>query len=279
MLLGALRERGFTEDAEAASEGRRVLLIEAEGARAEANAANLAKVSFLANMSHDLRTPLNAILGYADLLELHVHGPLTPNQGLDVARIKRSARYLTSLINDILNFAKIEAGRLDLRIGTVAVADMFAWLEEILDPQLQERELSFVRGGDCAALVRADPEKLRQILLNLTTNAIKFTPAGCITITCRTAAPVVIIEVADTGVGIPEEQCERIFEPFIQVNRSLTNVNHEGVGLGLAISRNLARAMGGDLTVRSLINKGSTFQVTLPAAGEESVRAERERVG
>ncbi|MEP6551382.1 MAG: HAMP domain-containing sensor histidine kinase [Gemmatimonadales bacterium] len=278
MLLGALRERGFTEDAEAASEGRRVLLIEAEGARAEANAANLAKVSFLANMSHDLRTPLNAILGYADLLELQVHGPLTENQEMDVARIKRSARYLTSLINDILNFAKIEAGTLDLRIGTVSVADMFAWLEEILDPQLQERELSFVR-GDCSALVRADPEKLRQILLNLITNAIKFTPAGCITIACRNAGAIVLIEVADTGVGIPEDQCERIFEPFIQVNRSLTNVNHEGVGLGLAISRNLARAMGGDLTVRSLKNKGSTFQVTLPAAQEESVRAERERVG
>lgn len=278
MLLGALRERGFTEDAEAASEGRRVLLVEAEGARAEANAANLAKVSFLANMSHDLRTPLNAILGYANLLELHVHGPLTPNQEMDVARIKRSARYLTSLINDILNFAKIEAGTLDLRIGTVPVAEMFAWLEEILHPQLQERELSFER-GDCNALVRADPEKLRQIMLNLTTNAIKFTPAGCITITCRNAGATVAIEVADTGVGIPEDQCERIFEPFIQVNRSLTNVNHEGVGLGLAISRTLARAMGGELTVRSVINKGSTFKVTLPRAEEESVPAQLERSG
>ncbi|MEO8910288.1 MAG: ATP-binding protein [Gemmatimonadaceae bacterium] len=267
MLLGALRERGFAEEAEKASENRRVLLVQAEGARAEANAANLAKVSFLANMSHDLRTPLNAILGYADLLEVHVHGPLTADQENDVARIKRSARYLTSLINDILNFAKIEAGTLDLRLAVVSVSAMINWLEEVLHPQLDARGLTFSR-SDCSGFVRADPDKLRQVLLNLTANAMKFTPAGGISIHCRRTKSIVSIEITDTGVGIPQDQFERIFEPFIQVNRSLTQVNNDGVGLGLAISRHLARAMGGDISVRSTLDRGSVFALALPRATE-----------
>lgn len=265
MLLGALRERGFAEEAEKASEDRRVLLVQAEGARAEANAANLAKVSFLANMSHDLRTPLNAILGYADLLEVLVHGALTAEQENDVARIKRSARYLTSLINDILNFAKIEAGTLDLRISEVSVGAMINWLEEVLQPQLNARGLTFSQ-SDCGGFVHADPQKLKQVLLNLMTNAMKFTPTGGISIGCTKTDSIVSIEVIDTGPGIPEDQLERIFEPFIQVNRSLTQVSDDGVGLGLAISRHLARAMGGDITVRSTLDRGSVFAVALPRA-------------
>jgi signal transduction histidine kinase len=267
MLLGALRERGFAEDAERASENRRVLLVQAEGARAEANAANLAKVSFLANMSHDLRTPLNAILGYADLLEVHVHGALTPEQENDVARIKRSARYLTSLINDILNFAKIEAGTLDLKIAVVPVDAMVSWLEEVLHPQLAAKGLTFAR-SDCTGFVSADPEKLQQILLNLATNAMKFTPAGGIAVRCKNTESIVCIEIVDTGTGIPESELERIFEPFIQVNRSLTQTSNEGVGLGLAISRHLARAMNGDITVRSTLDHGSAFSLDLPRAEE-----------
>jgi len=267
MLLGALRERGFAEDAERASENRRVLLVQAEGARAEANAANLAKVSFLANMSHDLRTPLNAILGYADLLEVHVHGELTPEQENDVARIKRSARYLTSLINDILNFAKIEAGTLDLKITAVSIAAMISWLEEVLHPQLAAKGLTFGR-AECTGFVSADPEKLQQILLNLTTNAMKFTTAGGIAVRCKNSESIVCIDIVDTGTGIPQSELERIFEPFIQVNRSLTQTNNEGVGLGLAISRHLARAMSGDITVRSTLDHGSTFSLALPRAPE-----------
>jgi signal transduction histidine kinase len=267
MLLGALRERGFAEDAERASENRRVLLVEAEGARAEANAANLAKVSFLANMSHDLRTPLNAILGYADLLEVHVHGELTPEQENDVARIKRSARYLTSLINDILNFAKIETGTLDLKIAAVSVPAMVSWLEEVLHPQLAAKGLTFTR-SECTGFVSADPEKLQQILLNLTTNAMKFTPTGGISVRCKNTDSIVCIDIVDTGTGIPERELERIFEPFIQVNRSLTQTSNEGVGLGLAISRHLARAMSGDITVCSTLDHGSTFSLALPRAPE-----------
>ena len=267
MLLGALRERGFADDAEKASENRRVLLVQAEGARAEANAANLAKVSFLANMSHDLRTPLNAILGYADLLEVHVHGDLTPEQENNVARIKRSARYLTSLINDILNFAKIEAGTLDLKITAVSVTAMISWLEEVLHPQLAAKGLTFTR-SECDGFVSADPEKLQQILLNLTTNAMKFTLTGGIAVRCKNTDSIVCIDIVDTGTGIPERELDRIFEPFIQVNRSLTQTSNEGVGLGLAISRHLARAMSGDITVRSTLDHGSTFSLALPRAPE-----------
>jgi signal transduction histidine kinase len=195
---------------------------------------------------------------------VHVHGELTPEQENDVARIKRSARYLTSLINDILNFAKIEAGTLDLKTTAVSVAGMVSWLEEVLDPQLAAKGLTFAR-SECTGFVSADPEKLQQILLNLTTNAMKFTPSGGIAVRCKNTESIVCIDIVDTGTGIPESDLDRIFEPFIQVNRSLTQTN-EGVGLGLAISRHLARAMSGDITVRSTLDHGSTFSLALPRA-------------
>lgn len=255
----------FGKQAEEGSENRRLLLLEADGARAEATAANRAKSSFLANISHDLRTPLNAIAGYSDLLQLLVHGPLTPDQESDVARIKRSARYLLSLINDLLNFSKVDGGSLDLRIEDVAVDGAVEAIEEMLHPLLDEKGLTF-EPCHTGAVVRADPDKVQQVLLNLASNAIKFTPFGGISVTCSTTQSLVTISVADTGVGIAEAQLQRIFEPFIQVNRSLTNVNHEGVGLGLSISRELARAMGGDITVASVLGEGSTFSLALPRA-------------
>ena len=255
----------FGQQAEETSESRRMLLIEAESARAEATSANLAKSSFLANMSHDLRTPLNAIAGYADILELLVHGSLTTSQENDVARIKRSARYLLSLINDILNFAKVDSGTTDLQMESIAVDSVVIALETMLYPQLHAKRLSFEHIG-CEALVHADPEKLQQILLNLASNAIKFTPSGGITVRCSCTDETVTVEVIDTGVGIPGSELTRIFEPFIQVSRSLTNVNHEGVGLGLAISRNLAHAMGGNITVVSTVGVGSTFTLSLARA-------------
>ena len=255
----------YGQQAEVTSENRRVLLVEAESARAEAFAANAAKTSFLASMSHDLRTPLNAISGYADILELLVHGSLTPKQEHDVARIKRSARYLLSLINDILNFAKVESGTLLLEIEDVVIEDAVTSLEVMIEPLLRAKGLSFEH-EHCEGTVRSDPEKLQQVLINLATNAIKFTRAGGVTVGSVCTAEAVTITVSDTGVGIQEDQLERIFEPFIQVSRSLTNVNHEGVGLGLAISRDLARAMGGNLTVRSTFGVGTTFSLSLPRA-------------
>ena len=253
----------FGEQAAETAENRRRLLIEAEEARAEAFSANMAKMNFLANMSHDLRTPLNAITGYADLMELRIHGPLTPEQEADLARVKRSARHLLSLINDILNYAKIESGKLDLQIAPLKVEETVTALEEIVFPQVRAKGLGFDL-VPCEGSILADREKLQQVLLNLVTNAIKFTMKGGIGIRCITADFTVSIAVSDTGIGIPADHIDRIFDPFIQISRSLTNVKHEGVGLGLSISRDLARAMGGDITVHSEVGQGSVFTVTLP---------------
>ena len=253
----------FGEQAVETAEHRRRLLMEAEEARAEASTANLAKMHFLANMSHDLRTPLNAITGYADLMELRIHGPLTPEQETDLARVKRSARHLLSLINDILNYAKIESGQLDLQIGPLRVEETVTALEEIVFPQVRAKGLDLDVAA-CEGSVLADREKLQQVLLNLVTNAIKFTTAGGIGVRCTTSDSTIAIAITDTGMGIPADKIGLIFDPFIQIARSLTNVKHEGVGLGLSISRDLARAMGGDITVQSAVGRGSVFTVTLP---------------
>ncbi|MEO7963016.1 MAG: ATP-binding protein [Gemmatimonadaceae bacterium] len=249
------------------SEHRRQLLLATEAARSEASAANLAKMGFLANMSHDLRTPLNAIAGYADLMALRIHGELTSAQEVDLARITRSARHLLSLINDILNYAKIESGKLNLVVVPVSVTDAMTALEEVVFPQVQARGLSLALHA-CEGVILADREKLQQILLNLVTNSIKFTVAGGIEVRCSSTDATVRIEVSDTGTGIAADQLDRIFEPFIQVSRGLTSAAHDGVGLGLSISRDLARAMGGDITVQSMLSRGSVFAVTLPGGVE-----------
>ncbi len=261
----------YGERADEVSEVRRHLLDVAEAgrtmaeeARKVAEIANRTKSTFLASMSHDLRTPLNAISGYTDLLEFGVHGPVTPAQLEDLARIKSSARYLLALINDILNFAKVEAGQLDFHMVDVRVADIGKEMHELVAPQLAAQRLHFER-ADSDAVVRADPEKMRQILLNLLSNALKFTaPGGTIGIDYVTMNNVVRIEVWDTGCGIPQGQLDHIFEPFVQVDRGLTSPAPGGVGLGLAISRDLARAMKGGLTVESVLGHGSRFALTLP---------------
>jgi len=257
----------YGERAEEASEARRQLLAVSEEARHVAEGANRAKASFLANMSHDLRTPLNAISGYVELLELGLRGPVTEAQLVDMARIKRSARHLLVLIDDILNFARVEAGRLEFRLADVPMATLVAELEELVAPQVAAKALRFERGA-VGGTASADPEKLRQALLNLLSNAVKFTPpGGRIALATATDGDQVRIEVSDTGRGIAADQLERIFEPFVQVGRGLTTPATDGVGLGLAISRELARAMDGDLTVTSTPGVGSTFTLVLPRAG------------
>jgi PAS domain S-box-containing protein len=236
--------------------------------REMAEQANRAKAEFLANMSHELRTPLNAIAGYADLLLLGVRGELGPAARGDVERIRRSGQHLLSLINDILNFAKVEAGHLSYHLEAVPLAALLADLETLVAPQVAQRGLNYASradGVDTSAW--ADAEKTRQVLLNLVTNAIKFTePGGRITVSCERADDGVRIRVRDTGRGIPPEQIGRIFDPFVQVDRHLTADSQQGVGLGLAISRDLARGMGGDLSVESAVGVGSTFTLRLPAA-------------
>ena len=239
---------------------------DAEEARAEAEQANRAKTEFLATMSHELRTPLNAIAGYVDLLDLEIRGPITDQQRDDLRRIHRSQQLLLSLINDILNFAKLEAGQVEFYLTTIPVGGLLADIAQLVSPQIGAKGLTYsCVNCDGPLRIRADAEKARQIILNLLTNAVKFTDTGGrVTVECVTRDELVELRVSDTGRGIPADKLDTIFEPFVQVDRHLTPTGNQGVGLGLAISRDLARAMGGDIRVSSLVGEGSTFTLTLP---------------
>ena len=247
--------------------------VELLGKTAEAQASNRAKTDFLATMSHELRTPLNAIAGYAQLLDMGIRGPVTDAQHTDLARITRSQMHLLGLINEILNYAKVEAGAVSMRFTDVNVRDLLASLEVMVAPQMARKALRYELlnpngHGDPTLAVRGDEDKVRQILLNLLTNALKFTEAdGTVEVSCDAddsdGDGGVAIRVRDTGIGISEAHLNVIFDPFVQVNASLTRPS-EGVGLGLAISRELARAMEGDITVESELGSGSIFTLTLP---------------
>jgi signal transduction histidine kinase len=233
----------------------------------EAERANRVKAEFLANMSHDLRTPLNSIIGYIELLAMGIHGPVTPDQADDLQRIERSSDHLRALIDDVLDFARIEAGRVQLHIQEVSVSEVLAGLDSLVAPQAQAKQLRLRLACDPGLLVRADRERLDQILVNLVGNAIKFTPnGGSIDVECRTDDRSVIFDVRDTGDGIPAERLGDIFEPFVQVAPPAGS-SRQGIGLGLAISRELVRAMNGDLTVVSSPGAGSTFTLRLPGVG------------
>jgi len=274
-LIGAESGRRFTNDdlEVAESLARRAALAvdnarlyrDAERARADAEAANQAKSEFLATMSHELRTPLNAIAGYTELLEMELRGPVTPEQREDLRRIRRSQRHLLALVNDVLNFARLDSGYLQYEIMDVPLAETLGEVEALVAPQLQAKGLAYQLALPPKSLtVVADREKLQQIVVNLLSNALKFTaPGGRIDVGCAAHDSVVAITVSDTGRGIPADKFEAIFEPFVQVERALTRET-EGSGLGLAISRSLARAMSGDLTVASDLGAGSTFTLTLP---------------
>ena len=245
----------------------RVALAEARDARAEAEAANRVKSEFLTVMSHELRTPLNAIAGYAELMEMEIRGPITPQQREDLRRIQASQRHLLGLINAVLNYAKLEGAVVHYDIADVPVRDILLAAEELIAPQARARGLT-LNVADCAlrVTVRADRDKLRQIVVNLLSNAVKYTDrGGVIDLKCEEADDQVRLIVRDTGVGVPSDKLEAIFEPFVQVGRSLSRPG-EGTGLGLAISRDLARGMGGDLTVESVPGAGSRFIVNLPSA-------------
>ena len=245
---------------------REELLEGEQQARRDAEAANAAKAIFLTTMSHELRTPLNAVSGYVDLLEMEVRGPVTDLQREDLRRIRRASQHLLVLINDILNYARLEAGTVELHPTEVTLTDALSGMEALIAPQLQAKGVAYeYQPCDRTVRVRADREKLDQVLLNLVGNAVKFTDRdGRITLSCEVSGELAHVIVEDTGRGIPRGKLQSIFDPFVQVDRHLTSESQQGVGLGLAISRDLARAMHGDISVQSDAGKGATFVLTLP---------------
>ena len=246
---------------------------DAERARAHAEEASSAKSGFLAMMSHELRTPLNAIGGYTGLLEEGIMGPLVPGQREYLARIKRSQMHLLALINDVLNFAKSESGTIAYNIVPLELRSVLASVAPLIEPLAKVRGVEYdYLAPDRDANVLGDRDKIVQVVLNLLTNAVKFTPKHG-TVKLRVAVTPVssLITVADSGPGIPEDKLGSIFEPFVQLERSYAQ-ERDGVGLGLSISRELARGMGGDIDVESVPGRGSTFTFSLPSPKQSSQR-------
>ena len=243
----------------------RARLFEAErAARAHAEEASRAKSDFLNVLSHELRSPANAIIGHAQLLDLGIHGPVTPEQHEALGRIARSAHLMGALVNDLLNLARIEQGRLSYELQDVLVAEALDTVAGVMRPQVESKALALeVQAGPPGLVVRADSERLQQILINLLTNAIKFTEQGTLSLAASVDGATVRITVRDTGIGIPAEKLPTVFDRFVQVDPSLTR-RAGGMGLGLSIARDLARAMDGDLTASSVVGEGSTFTLVLP---------------
>lgn len=235
-------------------------------ARRLAEEANAAKAKFLSMMSHDLRTPLTAITGYASLLGAGVNGPLSVEQGQSVERIREAARDVLRMINDILAFAKLETGSVEVNLSVLPVAEEVERAVSVIRLRAAEAGIRIETGNFDSMTVRADPGRLRQVLLNLLSNAIKFTPRdGIVSIDCDQVEERVRIRVRDTGVGIAPDQLQSIFEPFVQLDTKIESGDPSGVGLGLAISRDLVMAMNGELTVQSTPGEGAEFTVVLPA--------------
>jgi signal transduction histidine kinase len=233
-------------------------------ARRAAEDANAAKVEFLARMSHELRTPLNAIAGFADLLAMGLRGPLMPQQAEDVRRIQRNQLHLQALISDILNFAKLEVGRLEFDIRPTPVRAAIAAIEQVYSKQFEATGVTWTSQLDGPFWVHADVDKFQQILTNLVGNAMKFTPpGGRVGVRARVRTDMVEIILTDSGSGIPPEKLSAIFDPFVQLERP--GEVPVGTGLGLAIARDLARGMGGDLWAEP-VEKGAAFVLRLRKA-------------
>jgi PAS domain S-box-containing protein len=266
----------------------------AEEARAAAEEANRAKSLFLATMSHEIRTPLNAVVGYAELLELEITGPLTEPQRAQLRRIRASSLHLLGIIDEVLDFSRLEAQRVEVERAAVRLARPIDAALQMVQPQAAARGLELTNAVSALAAdvpCWGDEDRVRQILVVLLSNSIKFTaPGGRVTVSAGTAAqppadaqvagpgPWVYVRVEDTGRGIPPERMGAIFEPFVQADMALTR-QHGGTGLGLTIARRLARLMGGDLSVRSEVGTGTAFFLWLAAAPEEAATSTLSRSG
>ncbi|HTD62559.1 MAG TPA: HAMP domain-containing sensor histidine kinase [Gemmatimonadaceae bacterium] len=243
------------------------LLAERESARTGAEAARRNQLASLTVMSHELRAPLHAIAGYIELMELEIHGALTADQRSDLAAIRHSQRHLASLITRALADAASDAGTAYRAPQPVPLDEVLSMCARLTAPRARRKRLD-VRylGSELGLRALADPEGMLQIMLNLVGNAIKFTaPGGHVTVEALAGGATIIVRVTDTGCGIEADQLEYIFQPFVQLNSVRTRPD-EGTGLGLGISRDLARRMNGELTAHSIVGAGSTFIVTLPAA-------------
>jgi len=236
----------------------------------ELRLASDAKTEFLANVSHELRTPLTAILGYVEVIASGMDGPLTPSQAADLATLQASSRRLLELIDDLIDIASIESGRIALHPETVDLSRLVVEAGETVRPLAGEKGISLeVEAPSGRVVATIDPGRVREIALDVLSNAVKFTPSGGrVRVAIETTAgpagePWVAIRVRDSGVGIAPDDLERIFEKFVRI----ADPSVAGTGLGLALARELARLHGGDLTVESTIGIGSTFTIRLPAGG------------
>ena len=252
------------QESEAARDAAQRATELAEEMRRQAEEANAAKSAFLATMSHEFRTPLNAILGFADLLDLEVTGRLTEAQHAHLARISAAGRHLLGLIEGILAFSRLNAGHEDVTLEATDLCAVVRETAELVFPLATSRGLALhVRTPEAHAIVTTDVGKVRQILLNLLSNAVRFTDVGEVSVELELDGDTAVVQVRDTGIGIASEHAERIFEPFSQATQSLT-AHRGGTGLGLTVSRQLARLLGGDVELASTPGQGSTFTVRLP---------------
>ncbi|MDB4916999.1 MAG: ATP-binding region ATPase domain protein [Gemmatimonadetes bacterium] len=235
----------------------------------EAQQANQAKAEFLASMSHELRTPIGAMSGYADLLAEGIFGPVSESQRSQLIRIKVVGAHLLSIVEEILSFARIEAGRETVHVEPVDVATLISDAVSAIEPLASRKGLSLLYTLPAnATILNTDGVKVRQILINLLGNAVKFTDTGSVSLDLgRDGDGMTTFEITDTGPGIAEADHSRIFEPFVQVDGKLTRA-HNGTGLGLSVSRVLARLLGGELTVTSVVGAGATFKLVLPETAQ-----------
>ena len=244
------------------AEERRVQLAAAEE-------ISRTKSQFMATMSHELRTPMNAIIGYTELLELELCGPLTEDQSEKLTRIKQNAAHLLEHINAVLDYERLDAGRETILTDAVHLGVLLSNAAAYVEPQLVRKNLTLrVDTSSTAETFVGDAHKLKQVLINLLSNAVKYTPAGEIVLRGTMVGGYVTFDVSDTGIGIAPEHLDHVFDPFWQADQRLTRTVG-GSGLGLSIVRQLVTAMGGTVTVRSIVGRGTTFSARVPAGRME----------